>query len=172
VGQAQRRVEEALLWKRAARAEYDHLFLRAARIFEDCCHLAGDAELAARVRRSRIRSAQTEREPTAEASGEVPDEAPDGGVTEEAFPEPNQGTPDLRPPASAEGAERTAGGLGQGFSGVGHRPLYTHVLNRGARAGRAPPSEAGGTAAAKPLAPRALEAGPWADRRGRGARAR
>lgn len=65
---AQRRTDDLLARRRQAVEEYDTSFLRVARQFEDLCHLAGEKELAAKVRPSRSRPGQTAVEP---ADGEV-----------------------------------------------------------------------------------------------------
>jgi hypothetical protein len=50
LGLAGRRIEDALLVRNTALAEYDRLYRRIARIFEGCCRLASLGELAERVR--------------------------------------------------------------------------------------------------------------------------
>ncbi len=79
VADFQRQVDQALLAKRAVTKEYDDLFLQGARTFESYCRLAGETDLADRVRPSESRPGRTEVPP-----GEEPSTTEESAVDESA----------------------------------------------------------------------------------------
>ncbi len=96
---ARRRVDELLARKKEAVKEYDTTFVRVARQFEDLCRLAGQTDLANKVRPSAFRPGETEVLPE---DGEVPDSAGGVGNDDAGAPEPSpaDGEPDPAAPAA------------------------------------------------------------------------
>ena len=105
IGEVKRRAEDLFLKKQEASKQYDQLFTRAARIFEDCCRLVGRDELANRIRPSEARPGRTAQEPD-KADGKKPDEA-----AEEAADsgEPAEPATDEAEPSAEASAEPRAG---------------------------------------------------------------
>ncbi len=84
IGDAKRRTEEAFLAKEEAAKEYDQLFLRAGRIFEDSCRLVGRDALADRIRPSEKRPGRTQAEPPEDGEEDAEDSADPAEATSEA----------------------------------------------------------------------------------------
>ena len=81
-----RHLDELLVHKKKAVEEYDTLFVRVARQFEDQCRMAGLRELADKVRPSLTHRGETAIEPE---EGQVPEgdvNAASGSSTEDAAP--------------------------------------------------------------------------------------
>jgi hypothetical protein len=64
---SKRRLDQLLAEKKTAMADYNVTFLRVARQFEDLCRLAGENDLADKVRPSASRPGQTENDPAEDA---------------------------------------------------------------------------------------------------------
>ncbi len=96
---SKRRVDQLLAEKKEAVKAYDNAFLRVARQFEDLCRLAGQDELADKVRPSATRPGETEVKPK---DGEVPESAAGvmGDVDGEPETSPENGEPDQAAPAA------------------------------------------------------------------------
>ncbi len=84
VDDAQRQLDEAIIEKDRVKAAHGELFVYTARSFEAFCILAGQRELAAKVRPSERRPGRTEQEVEAEESLPTPDDAAGGDVEEDS----------------------------------------------------------------------------------------
>ena len=99
VAKARRHADTVLLEKRAVTSDYDQLFLHGARTFESYCRLAGQTELADRVRPSESRPGRTRVAPD-----EVPDSAVEGETPAEGETQsesPSTGTAQETAPSTA-----------------------------------------------------------------------
>ncbi len=100
-------------------AEYDTVFVRVARQFEDLCRLAGFDDLAAKVRPSVRRRGETEVRP---GDGEVPDAAQGAGADSAAPAEGASASPAEPEPAGEPDSETGAEPVGEPKSETGTEP--------------------------------------------------
>jgi hypothetical protein len=77
VDEHRRELDEGLIEKNKAKEEHDRVFLHTARAFESFCRLAGEDELADRVRKSQPRTRRAADEP-GEGEPSPPPPAGDG----------------------------------------------------------------------------------------------
>ena len=109
IGAAKRRTEDLYLKKQEAAKEYDQLFTRAARIFEDCCRLVGRDELANRIRPSEAQPGRTAKKPDeAGKPDEAAEEAADSGEPAESTDEAEPSAETSGEPAAGHSAEQEA----------------------------------------------------------------
>ncbi len=112
VGDAKRRTEDAYLAKQGSTKEYDQLFTRAGRIFEDCCRVVGREELADRIRPSEKRPGRTQKAPPGngeEGAGEAA-EAADPAAEPRVADDGDVTAPAVVETAAADSDEAVAGG--------------------------------------------------------------